>query len=55
MDFVGVINQVCNKKSQISVILKKSAIDLRYSISVMKTFLQCGASLKGDKGQNATK
>ena len=41
MDFVGVKNQVCNKKKiQISGILKKSAIDFRYSISVMKTFLQ---------------
>ena len=40
MDFVGVKNQVCNKKIRISGILKKSAIDFRYSISVMKTFLQ---------------
>ena len=40
MDFVGVKKKVCNKKLQISGILKKSAIDFRYSISVMKTFLQ---------------
>ena len=40
MDFVGVKNQVCNKKLQISGILKMSAIDFRYSISVMKTLLQ---------------
>ena len=40
VDFVGVKNQVVNKKLQISGILKKSAIDFRYSISVMKTFLQ---------------
>ena len=40
MDIVGVKNQVCNKNLKISGILKKSAIDFRYSISVMKTFLQ---------------
>ena len=40
MDIVGVKNQVRNKKLKISGILKKSAIDFRYSISVMKTFLQ---------------
>ena len=40
MDIVGVKNQVCNKKLKISGISKKSAIDFRYSISVMKTFLQ---------------
>ena len=55
MDFVGVKNQVCNTKLQISGILKKSAIDFRYSISVMQTFLQPDAPLKGDKGQNPTK
>ena len=40
MDFVGVKNQVCNEKLQISGILKKSDIGFRYRISVMKTFLQ---------------
>ena len=40
MDFVVVKNQVCNKKLQISGISKKSPIDYRYSILVMKTFLQ---------------
>ena len=41
MDFVGVKNQVCNKKFQISGILKKSAIDIsaasRKQVCVTKT------------------
>ena len=40
MDFVGVKNQVRNKKNTNFWNFKKSAIDFRYSISVMKTFLQ---------------